>query len=417
MMNLLNFPELSPWLQTTLGLFLMASLALITQPLSQWLLVKSFNRWSGLSKTAIVKILLNTEVGKRLSQLTPSLVVQITVSLVPYLQPSVATVIKNVAVAVTILHTVRVITAILDGIQIFYSDSISTSVTSSRPIKSYIQLGKIVIVGLGSIVIISALIDRSPIILLSGLGAMSAVLLIVFKDTLVSFTAGLQLSTNDMLRVGDWIEMPELGADGDVVDIALHTVKVQNFDKTITSIPTWRLMSYSFKNWRGMSESGGRRIKRTILIDASSVKFIEKSDVDELKNISLINNYLSEKSISISDSNKELAQKSQDFFSKPANQRRLTNLGTFRAYVNFYLLGHKKIHPDMTKLVRMLKPDSEGIPLEIYCFTSTTDWIEYENIQSDIFEHLLATLPEFGLRTFQKPSGHDLASVNLNNLK
>ncbi len=416
-MDLISFSELSPWLQTSIGLFTMFSLALISQPISQWLLVKSFNRWRALIKTTAIQILLNPEIGKRLSQISPSLIVQITVTFVPYLQNSAATVIKNVAVAVTILHTIRVVTAILDGIQIFYSESVAKSVVSSRPIKSYIQLGKIVIIGLGAIVIISALIDRSPIILLSGLGAMSAVLLIVFKDTLVSFTAGLQLSTNDMLRVGDWIEMPELGADGDVVDIALHTVKVQNFDKTITSIPTWRLMSYSFKNWRGMSESGGRRIKRTILIDASSVKFIEKSDVDELKNISLINHYLNEKSIVIDDSNKQLAAKSDDFFSKSVNHRRLTNIGTFRAYVDSYLFSHEKIHSDMTRLVRMLKPDSEGIPLEIYCFTSTTDWIEYENIQSDIFEHLLAILPEFGLRTFQKPSGYDLASVNFNNFK
>lgn len=416
-MDFLYFDDFPNWLQASLSLSILLILAFLSQPILLWVITKSFNRWRLLIKTNVVQILLNPEVGKRVSQMSPSILVQITISLIPHLNTSVATVIKNVAVAVTILHTIRIITAILDAVQIYYSNSVLNSTESTRPIKSYLQLGKILIIGLGSIIIIAALIDRSPAILLSGLGAMSAVLLIVFKDTLVSFTAGIQLTTNDMLRVGDWIEMPELGADGDVVDIALHTVKVQNFDKTITSIPTWRLMSYSFKNWRGMSESGGRRIKRTILIDATSVKFIEKHDVDELKNISLINSYLNEKSTMIEDSNKQLAEKSQDFFSKPVNHRRLTNLGTFRAYVNFYLLNHKKIHTDMTRLVRMLKPDSEGIPLEIYCFTSTTDWIEYENIQSDVFEHLLAILPEFGLRTFQKPSGHDFASVNVDNLR
>lgn len=416
-MDFLYFDDFPNWLQASLSLSILLILAFLSQPILLWVITKSFNRWRLLIKTNVVQILLNPEVGKRVSQMSPSILVQITISLIPHLNTSVATVIKNVAVAVTILHTIRIITAILDAVQIYYSNSVLNSTESTRPIKSYLQLGKILIIGLGSIVIVAALIDRSPAILLSGLGAMSAVLLIVFKDTLVSFTAGIQLTTNDMLRVGDWIEMPELGADGDVVDIALHTVKVQNFDKTITSIPTWRLMSYSFKNWRGMSESGGRRIKRTILIDATSVKFIEKQDVDELKNISLINSYLNEKSTMIEDSNKQLAEKSQDFFSKPVNHRRLTNLGTFRAYVNFYLLNHKKIHTDMTRLVRMLKPDSEGIPLEIYCFTSTTDWIEYENIQSDVFEHLLAILPEFGLRTFQKPSGHDFASVNVDNLR
>ncbi|MFL2656242.1 MAG: mechanosensitive ion channel family protein [Burkholderiaceae bacterium] len=416
-MDFLYFDDFPNWLQASLSLSILLILAFLSQPILLWVITKSFNRWRLLIKTNVVQILLNPEVGKRVSQMSPSILVQITISLIPHLNTSVATVIKNVAVAVTILHTIRIITAILDAVQIYYSNSVLNSTESTRPIKSYLQLGKILIIGLGSIIIVAALIDRSPAILLSGLGAMSAVLLIVFKDTLVSFTAGIQLTTNDMLRVGDWIEMPELGADGDVVDIALHTVKVQNFDKTITSIPTWRLMSYSFKNWRGMSESGGRRIKRTILIDATSVKFIEKHDVDELKNISLINSYLNEKSTMIEDSNKQLAEKSQDFFSKPVNHRRLTNLGTFRAYVNFYLLNHKKIHTDMTRLVRMLKPDSEGIPLEIYCFTSTTDWIEYENIQSDVFEHLLAILPEFGLRTFQKPSGHDFASVNVDNLR
>ena len=416
-MDFLYFDDFPNWLQASLSLSILLILAFLSQPILLWVITKSFNRWRLLIKTNVVQILLNPEVGKRVSQMSPSILVQITISLIPHLNTSVATVIKNVAVAVTILHTIRIITAILDAVQIYYSNSVLNSTESTRPIKSYLQLGKILIIGLGSIIIVAALIDRSPAILLSGLGAMSAVLLIVFKDTLVSFTAGIQLTTNDMLRGGDWIEMPELGADGDVVDIALHTVKVQNFDKTITSIPTWRLMSYSFKNWRGMSESGGRRIKRTILIDATSVKFIEKHDVDELKNISLINSYLNEKSTMIEDSNKQLAEKSQDFFSKPVNHRRLTNLGTFRAYVNFYLLNHKKIHTDMTRLVRMLKPDSEGIPLEIYCFTSTTDWIEYENIQSDVFEHLLAILPEFGLRTFQKPSGHDFASVNVDNLR
>ncbi|OUT99776.1 MAG: mechanosensitive ion channel protein MscS [Betaproteobacteria bacterium TMED41] len=416
-MDFLYFDDFPNWLEASLSLSILLILAFLSQPILLWVITKSFNRWRLLIKTNVVQILLNPEVGKRVSQMSPSILVQITISLIPHLNTSVATVIKNVAVAVTILHTIRIITAILDAVQIYYSNSVLNSTESTRPIKSYLQLGKILIIGLGSIIIIAALIDRSPAILLSGLGAMSAVLLIVFKDTLVSFTAGIQLTTNDMLRVGDWIEMPELGADGDVVDIALHTVKVQNFDKTITSIPTWRLMSYSFKNWRGMSESGGRRIKRTILIDATSVKFIEKHDVDDLKNISLINSYLNEKSTMIEDSNKQLAEKSQDFFSKPVNHRRLTNLGTFRAYVNFYLLNHKKIHTDMTRLVRMLKPDSEGIPLEIYCFTSTTDWIEYENIQSDVFEHLLAILPEFGLRTFQKPSGHDFASVNVDNLR
>ncbi|OUW04503.1 MAG: mechanosensitive ion channel protein MscS [Betaproteobacteria bacterium TMED156] len=412
-MNFFNLADFSPWMQTFLGLFCMFGFAFLSQPISKRLIVRSFDHWRILLKTKAAQVLLDNRVGQRLSQLSPSLFIQITVSLIPYLSDSATVIIKNVAVAVTVLHTIRVLLAILDAFQTTYSNSISNSNESSGPVKSYIQLGKLLIIGLGSIVIISALIDRSPLILLSGLGAMSAVLLIVFKDTLVSFTAGLQLSSNDMLRVGDWIEMPELGADGDVVDIALHTVKVQNWDKTITSIPTWRLMSSSFKNWRGMADSGGRRIKRTLLIDSSSIKFLDDLEVEKLKNILLIKKYLKEKTDDLSLSNNQLSSVTEEINSNPINQRRLTNIGTFRAYVNFYIFNHKKIHKKMTRLVRMLKPDSEGIPLEIYCFTSTTDWVEYEDIQSDIFEHLLATLPEFDLRLYQKPSGNDFKFIKI----
>ncbi len=414
-MNLIGTTEFSPWVQSVVGLVLMFTLAFGSKFVSKPIIIRSFSHWREIFNSNISTILLNDKVGIVLSQLLPSLMIQITVSLIPHLPNPVTTVIKNVAVAVTILQTIRIILAMLDAFQTTYSQTESKSSMSSAPVKSYIQLSKLLIVGLGIIIIISVLIDRSPLILLSSLGALSAVLLIVFKDTLTSFTAGLQLSSNNMLRVGDWIEMPELGADGDVIDIALHTVKVQNWDKTITSIPTWRLMSSSFKNWRGMSESGGRRIKRNLLIDASTIKFLTDSDIDRLKKINIITSYLTEKTTDISQSNKKLISN----FDKAnelnlINHRRLTNLGTFRAYVNLYLFEHKKIHKNMTILVRLLRPESEGIPLEIYCFTSTTNWIEYEAIQSDIFEHLLAILSEFELSAFQRPAGKDLRGIKNN---
>jgi miniconductance mechanosensitive channel len=259
------------------------------------------------------------------------------------------------------------------------------------------------------VLIIAALLERSPLLLLSGLGAMTAVLMLVFRDTLMSLVAGVQLSSHDMLRVGDWIEMPQLSADGDVIDIALHTVKVQNWDKTITSIPTHRLISESFRNWRGMSESGGRRIKRALLLDQHSVRFLEPEERERLRRFALIEDYLQRKREELEAWNQTLLAAGRD----PVNTRRVTNIGTFRAYVEAWLRAHPEIHPQMTLLVRQLEPGPHGLPLEIYCFTSTTAWGDYERIQADVFDHLLAILPEFGLKVWQQPGGADLERMRL----
>ena len=234
---------------------------------------------------------------------------------------------------------------------------------------------------------------------------MTAVLLLVFKDTILSLVASVQLTAQDMVRVGDWIEMPQFGADGDVVDVQLHTVKVQNWDKTITTIPTHRLITDSFKNWRGMSQSGTRRIKRAVHIDLSSVRFHSADEVSYFERFALLKDYIANKQRELDEYNAGLATAVDD----AVNQRRLTNIGTFRAYTLNYLRNHPKIHPDATLIVRQLAPGPEGVPLEIYCFTNTTAWSEYEDIQSDIFDHLLAIVPEFGLRLYQKPAGSDLA--------
>ena len=250
---------------------------------------------------------------------------------------------------------------------------------------------------------LAVLMEQSPLLLLSGLGAMAAVLMLVFKDTILSLVASVQLTSNDMLRVGDWIEMPQLNADGDVIDIALHTVKVQNWDKTITTIPTHRLISESYKNWRGMQESGGRRIKRALLIDQRSAHFLEPEEMERLHRFMLIDDYLDRKRGELDKWNTDFLEAGRD----PVNQRRVTNLGTFRAYVVAYLRAHPRISKEMTLLVRQLEPTGQGVPLEIYCFTSTTAWADYEAIQSDIFDHLISVIPEFGLRLFQEPSGYD----------
>ncbi|WP_198304739.1 mechanosensitive ion channel family protein [Arcobacter vandammei] len=247
------------------------------------------------------------------------------------------------------------------------------------------------------IYIVSILAGKSPVAILSGLGAMSAVLMLVFKDTILGFTAGLQLSTNKMVQVGDWIEMPKYGADGDIIDIGLNVVKVRNFDKTITTIPTYALVSDSFKNWRGMRESGGRRIKRAIKIDIKSIKFLDDEDIRRLEKANLLAPYLHEKQCEIRDYN----EKNHFDLTVAMNGRRLTNIGTLRAYLLTYLRNHPNINKDMTIMVRQLAPTEYGIPLEIYCFTSTTIWADYENIQSDIFDHIFSVLGEFGIKSYQ----------------
>ncbi|WP_148624294.1 mechanosensitive ion channel family protein [Aliarcobacter cryaerophilus] len=263
--------------------------------------------------------------------------------------------------------------------------------------QSVIQSIKLIFGIICFIYVISILMDKSPVAILSGLGAMSAVLMLVFKDTILGFTAGLQLSTNKMVEIGDWIEMSKYGADGDVIDIGLNVVKVRNFDKTITTIPTYALVSDSFKNYRGMRESGGRRIKRAIKIDIHSIKFLSEEDIKRLEKANFLAPYLQEKKNEIKNYN----ESNKFDLSVAMNGRRLTNIGTLRAYILTYLKNHPNINKDMTIMVRQLAPDEYGIPLEIYCFTSTTVWADYENIQSDIFDHIYSVLQEFDIEPYQ----------------
>ncbi|VVE39424.1 mechanosensitive ion channel family protein [Pandoraea anhela] len=383
------------------GLAMLIVAAALTQAVAQFLIVRvvrmvvqrTANRWDDA--------LLAHRVFHRAARVLPYLVIQFGIELVPDLPEKAVLVIGNVALATTLLYATLAVAGILDAAQTVYAMS---EHARTRSIKGYVQLGKIALYVVAAIAIVATIIDRSPWLLLSGLGAMSAVLLLVFKDTIMSFVASVQLTSNDMLRVGDWIEMPQVGADGDVVDIALHTVKVQNWDKTITTIPTWRLISESFRNWRGMQQSGGRRIKRTLCIDAGSVGFLDDAEIARLSKLHLLGGYLSEKQRSLADANAALGIAA----GVPANTRRLTNIGTFRAYALAYLKAHPNIHDGMTCMVRSLQPTATGIPVELYCFTNTIVWAEYERVQGDVFDHLLAILPEFGLRMYQNPAGADL---------
>jgi miniconductance mechanosensitive channel len=275
---------------------------------------------------------------------------------------------------------------------------------SQFPLKGLLQTVKLIASLLTGILLVSLLMDKSPLLLLSGLGAISAVLLLVFKDPILGLVAGIQLSANNMLSVGDWLEMPKYGADGDVIDIALTTVKVRNWDKTITTVPTYALISDSFKNWRGMSEAGGRRIKRSVFLQMSSIEFLDEQTLTHLHKADLLAPYLESKLAQIKETNTS----SKTDMSILINGRRLTNIGTFRQYLLSYLKSHENIREDMTLMVRQLQSTSVGLPMEIYAFTTTTVWSEYENIQADIFDHVLAILPEFNLQVHEAPTGNDL---------
>ena len=271
------------------------------------------------------------------------------------------------------------------------------------PLGPFVQVLKIFMYFITLTLLVSMLLNKSPLFLISGLGAITAVLLLVFKDTLLGFIAGIQLIGNRMLGEGDWISMPSYGADGDVKEITLTTVKVGNWDNTITTIPTYALISESFKNWRGMQESGGRRIKRTINLDLSSIKFCDQQMLDQFAKIQYIADYIKQKQEEV-DSYNAVNQVNQVSL---VNGRRLTNVGTFRAYAEAYLRNHPDIHQSMTFLVRHRQPTEHGLPIELYVFSRDQVWATYESIQADIFDHLLAVIPEFNLRVFQAPSGSD----------
>ncbi|MDX1297417.1 MAG: mechanosensitive ion channel [Pseudomonas sp.] len=402
--NAQNWLEHYPELYSLTGL----SLLILTAWLANWVVKRILLR-------GLYRLLMATPIGQdgalhdsriiaRLANIVPALIISAGIMLVPHLPEAAVAATRNVCSAFIVLTIALAISGVLTLLNSAYEKRPNAHL---KPIKGYVQVVKILLFAVATILMIASLIDRSPLILLSGLGAMAAVLMLIFQDTLLSLVASVQISSSDMIRVGDWVEMPQLNADGDVIDIALHTVKVQNWDKTISTIPTKRFISDPFKNWRGMQECGGRRIKRSLLLDQTSIGFLSPEQIARLQRFLLLGKYLSNKQSELLSWNSALLEASQE----PANTRRITNIGTFRAYVEHYLRQHPGIHQEMTQLVRQLSPTADGLPLELYCFTNTTAWTRYEAIQSDLFDHLLAILPEFGLRVFQHPSGADMREL------
>lgn len=395
-----SIPFLKTVLQVTGVVFLSWVLFMITQNYLLHFLRKIVAR----SKSELDDILIEKVFARRLAFAVPLMVFYYFANIFPQYQADIQRALFAAIILIIIL-AIGAFLNILPGILGEFSP------LRDKPVKSYIQVVQIILYVLGAITVFGLLIGSSPLGLISSLGAMTAVLILVFRDTILSFIASLQIASYDLVRVGDWIEVKSFGADGDVIDIALHTIKIQNWDKTITVIPTHKLIDATYKNWRGMSESGGRRIKRSVHIDISTIGFCDEQMLEKFCKIKILRDYIEEKTATLEQYNKE-----QDIDSSVVvNGRRMTNIGTFRAYVEAYLRNHPAVHDNMTCMVRQRPPGPQGLPIEIYVFSNDIAWAKYEAIQADIFDHILAVIPEFGLKVFQEPAGHDLQNLNSGN--
>ena len=348
-------------------------------------------------------VFMRYKVLEKLAMLVPAIVLNLLVPITLTEHPVLSGLVDRL---LSIWLVVLMIRAIYAGLDAVNEISDINLVSRRLPVKSFVQLFKLFLFFVGLIVSLSVLADQSPVYFLSGLGVATGFVMLVFRDTILGFVAGIQLAANRMVSKGDWIQMDKYGADGAVEEVSLTTVKVRNWDKTITMIPAYALVSDAFRNWRGMSESGGRRIKRAVNIDINSIKFLTEEDRNRLSKINCLKEYFPAKIIEIQASNAKVSD-----LDMMVNGRHLTNVGTFRAYLQEYLQRHDKVHKDMTLMVRQLAPTTEGLPIEVYIFTNDTRWAFYEAIQADIFDHIFAVLPEFGLQAFQAPTGNDIRSL------
>ena len=379
-----------------LGIFLVICIA--SYLISNKILIRLISNLFKKTSTKLDDILIEKGFLNRLSNLIPLIIFY---NLFNHFYGAYLIINRLVLSLITIV-VILSINSLLNAFNEIYNQS---KYSNKINIKSYFQILRLFLNLFGLIIVVSIFSGQSPFYLLSGLGALTAVLMLVFKDTILSFVSSIQISSNDLFKVGDWVEAPQFGADGDVIDIGLHTIKIQNWDKTISIIPTHKLIDSSFKNWRGMSDSGGRRIKRSINIDINSIKFCNPELIEKFKAVNIISEYIDTKLSEIDSHNADLNRKSL------INGRALTNIGTYRAYIKAYLKNNKHIHNDMTFLVRQLSPTEKGLPIEIYVFSNNTNWIEYEEIQSDIFDHLLSVLNQFELQIYQYPSGNDFLTT------
>lgn len=388
------------------GLFVVFLISIVVHLMIRFWIVHLLHKLDEKTASEWYAVILKHKLPQRALFIVPLVIIYNGLNLVPEFHEDVTDFIIRITAATMILVGARVFDAFLSSVHTLY---LMNAGPDRAPIKSYIQLGKVVVYVFAGLFIVSSLADKSPWYFLTGIGAAMAIILLLFRDTLLSLVASVQLTKNDLIRVGDWIEMPQFGADGDVIDIALNTVLVQNFDKTISVIPTHKFLEHSFRNWRGMKEAGGRRVMRSLNIDISSVRFLTFKEIQRLKESHLLREYIIEKMDEVNSYNKEHLKSSS---STLTNGRWLTNVGTFRAYIVEYLRRHPRAKHDLTMIVRQLEPTEKGLPLQVYLFVDTTVWAEYEAIQADIFDHLLAVSPEFGLNIFQQPSGRDFRGLS-----
>ncbi len=386
------------------GVILILLLAYLSDVITRRIIVSVIGRIIKKTSTSWDDIFYEKKVFERLSHLAPALILHYSISYILGDFERLTDILQGAITLYMIIISLLVVNSFILALSEIYT---TLPVAKNRSIKGYIQVFQIIIYCIAIILALSVLLGKSPAVLLTGIGALAAVLILVFKDTILGFIASIQLSANKMVQIGDWISMPKHNADGTVTEITLNTVKVQNWDKTISTIPTYALISDSFGNWRGMEESGGRRIKRHINIDMRSVKFCTPKMLERYKKIIYLKEYIEKKEKDIEKYNKENNIPSEIV----VNGRRITNLGTFRKYLESYLKNHPMIHNEMTFLVRHLQPTDKGIPIEIYVFSKDQRWAYYESIQADIFDHILAVIPEFDLKIFQNPTGDDFKSL------
>lgn len=388
-----------PWLDMLISLSVLLIFAFIAYFIAKKIVVAGLRRLIAKLPFANNDIFAHHSIIRRIANIVPALVIINGIVTVPHLSEKLIQIVQMLAQAWIFLTIALSIAELLNIFNLIYQRNPKSH---NKPIKGYLQLVKLIIFIVCGLMILGTFLKKDVFTLLAGFGAMAAVLMLVFQNTILSLVASVQISSYDMIRIGDWIEMPSLGADGDVIDMSLHTVTVQNWDKTFTTIPTNRLVTDTFKNWRGMSNAGCRRIKRAINIDQNTVRFLREGEIEELKQSYILKGYLDYKDQELNEWNQQ--------YQEDLNQRHLTNIGTFRAYVDQYLRQHSGIAQQQSILVRQLQPTAEGLPIEIYCFTNTTAWKAYEDIQSDIFDHLYAILDEFGLKAYQAPSGADFSN-------
>jgi miniconductance mechanosensitive channel len=389
-----------PWIETLLYLVGLLTVVLLLHFVARRYVLMAVHALVHRSRIDWDRVLFEHRVPHRLSLLIPLMALQAGLPLVPGVTPGVAGLLQRLLSALMVLVAALSFDAFLSAAHELYT---RLPAAATRPIKSYVQLAKVVVFVMAGVFIVARLADQTPWFFVSGIGAMMAIILLIFRDTLLSLVASVQLTNNDLVRVGDWIEMPQFGADGDVIDIALHTVRVQNWDRTITVIPTHKFLDHSFRNWRGMFEGGGRRIKRAIYINTATIRFLRDDEIERLGRFALLREYMANKVSELEEHNAQYA----DDPAAIVNARRLTNVGTLRAYIIRYLRDHPAINENLTLLVRQLAPTPEGLPIEVYAFTKDTRWAFYEDIQADIFDHILSITPHFGLSVYQRPSGRD----------